>query len=116
MDYLVRYGVIPEVARCSVAEELDLARGDAVVLRTHRGLQTGSVVERLRARSVDHDAPAASVHSDEISAFVVVRRATAEDQTRLSQFADDADSEFAQWCERIAQWKIDVQLIDLEWT
>jgi cell fate regulator YaaT (PSP1 superfamily) len=111
MNYLVRYGAIPEVARfASTVDELH--RGDAVVVQTHRGLQLGSVVESLRtaARSTP-DADAA-----EPAGFTVLRTASPDDAAAAHELRRAAESEFDRWSQRIAQWGIDVQLIDLEWT
>lgn len=109
MDCLVRYGVIPEVARCRATNEAALQRGDAVVLQTHRGLQFGTVVEPLRGKGTDGES------SDE-GPFAVLRVAAAEDEAQQRRLRSAADEEFSRWSERIAAWKIDVQLVDLEWT
>jgi PSP1 C-terminal conserved region len=46
----------------------------------------------------------------------VLRIATAEDETAQRRLRNRADAEFSGWARRIAEWEIDLQLIDLEWT
>jgi cell fate regulator YaaT (PSP1 superfamily) len=76
-------------------------------VRTHRGLELATVLETLR--------PAAKPEEVE-SDFVVVREATAEDQFEFTGLATRAGDEFEAWTKRIADWKLDLQLVDLEWT
>ena len=52
---LVRYGRIPEVVRCRLPGDLSPGRGTRVVVRTHRGLELGSVVELVRRRPERYD-------------------------------------------------------------
>ncbi len=115
MDCLVRYGLIPEVARCRVAGAEAPQRGSAVVVQTHRGLQLGSVVSGLKTTVV----PARSETPAEeptTGAFTIVRSATADDHACQQKLQQAAGEEFDRWVERIEQWHVDVQLVDLEWT
>jgi cell fate regulator YaaT (PSP1 superfamily) len=105
VNVLVRYGRIPEVAK--VVAEDRRERGEKVVVRTHRGLELGTVLETLKASLKPEDAE---------SDFVVVREATAEDQFEFTGLATRAGDEFGEWERRITDWKLDLQLIDLEWT
>jgi cell fate regulator YaaT (PSP1 superfamily) len=102
--YLVRYGTVPEVARFRSAEPL--SRGAAVVVQTQRGLQLGTVLERERAT-------AAAVDDDEPQ---VERLAEATDLATAQRLQRDCETEFAVWCERIAEWELSLELVDLEWT
>lgn len=112
-QYLVRYGVIPEVARCRWAEETPPPRGAEVVVETHRGRQLGTVVQVLPERP--SAAPSVEeVH--EVAPFTVIRRATPADQQRHAELHAEAQQQFPTWVERIRQWNVDVQLVDLEWT
>ena len=104
---LVRYGRIPEVVRCRLPGDLSPGRGTRVVVRTHRGLELGSVVELVRRRPED---------SDETVSFEIVRLASAEDEARARELADRLHAEFEPWQKRLSEWKLDLQLIDLELT
>jgi len=103
VNVLVRYGRIPEVAKFLGEDRRE--RGEKVVVRTHRGLELATVLETLKSSPQDLD-----------SDFVVVREATAEDQFEFTGLATRASDEFDAWARRIADWKLDLQLVDLEWT
>lgn len=104
-DYLVRYGAVPEVARCQLDEGLPRPqRGDRVVVETHRGPQLGEVLGDMRSES-EHPA-----------AFTVLRLATDQDEHAALRIAERSSTEFAEWTRRIVEWKIDLQVIDLERT
>ncbi|MDX1970111.1 MAG: hypothetical protein SFV23_23255 [Planctomycetaceae bacterium] len=102
--YLVRYGAVPEVARfqCLLADPPE--RGSLVVVDTHRGLLLGSVLEQVR-----HASPA----DIDVS---VVRCATETDRQAAAALRDRCEGEFARWLERIHEWELNLELIDLEWT
>ncbi len=103
--YLVRYGTTPEVARCVVAEGATLSRGDAVVVRTHRGEQLGRLLERERS--------AAAV--DEIE-FEILRRASDADLAQAELSRQRCEQAFAVWMQRIADWNLQLELLDVEET
>lgn len=110
--YLVRYGTVPEVARFAYHGDIthgDVvpSRGDDVVVETHRGLQLGTVLERLK--------PSAKVDPAELD-FRIERIASAADQTDHRIQLRECEDGFAQWCARILQWNLNLELIDLEWT
>src|SRR5207237_4144420 len=46
----------------------------------------------------------------------VVRIATSDDEQLVSELRSAAQQEFAAWAQRISQWKLALELIDLEWT
>ena len=103
---LVRYGTVPEVARFR-CDEIDLVRGQAVVVETHRGPLTGHVLDVLQpARTSDPDAIESRV----------LRIASDEDLRLHDELRSTADAEFPRWLERIREWNVDVDLIDLECT
>ena len=107
--FLVRYGAVPEVARFCSSSETMLTRGDSVVVETHRGLQLGTVLERLK--------PANSRGAEEAeSEFRIARAATVGDLESARRHTDECDDAFADWCARILQWNLNLELIDLEWT
>lgn len=111
-NYLVRYGTIPEVARCRFED--DVPRGTDVVVETHRGLLVGSILEAMSTRALPAGGTTAA--ADDANVFRIVRPVTDVDRQRQRELRDEADREFQQWTERIREWNIDVQLIDLEWT
>lgn len=117
MEYLIRYGAIPEVARCrSAAGQPACARGAAVVIRSHRGLQLGTVVEAVRPAAVNGGDSHSAAEIDDSAPFTVVRPASVDDLHQQRELKSAADGEFGDWVDRIRQWNIDVQLVDLEWT
>jgi len=101
--YLVRYGTVPEVARCRSDSGEPYGRGTAVVVQTHRGLQCGTVLERVRPTGDETE-------------FRILRVATEADRTALEQGRQRAEAEFSRWQERIAEWNLHLELIDVEWT
>lgn len=104
-DYLVRYGAVPEVARCQLLSGQPVPhRGDRVVVETHRGHQLGEVLGDVRSES-EHSA-----------VFTVLRLATAEDLAAARRTTINTSVEFEEWTRRITEWKIDLQVIDLERT
>jgi hypothetical protein len=48
--------------------------------------------------------------------FTIVRLATSEDSERGRQLADECEELFADWCARIVQWNLNLELIELERT
>ena len=114
---LVRYGRIPEVARFETGSVTGLDHGQMVVVETHRGVELGMFLERLttthpadRAERWDDDEIVAGPHPH------LLRVATADDLASASQLGKKASSEFTTWVQRIEEWNLDLQLIDLEWT
>lgn len=111
---LVRYGAIPEVGEFSCALQERPPRNAAVVVRTHRGLEIGTLLETVRRPS----SPPADPHhaGDEATDSPVVRVATTEDRAQQEALRREAQGEYSQWQNRIAQAQLDLELIDLEWT
>ena len=109
---LVRYGAIPEVARFTNAGDFDVSRGDEVVVQTHRGSEYGTVLESLRpsGEPISPDAAPPEPSGE------ILRRATDSDREQVTQIRAEASAEFAGWEQRIAEWELDLQLVDLEWT
>jgi hypothetical protein len=108
---LVRYGAIPEVARFANPQSVPLDRGTDVVVATHRGPELGAVLEMLRP-SVEprHDDTQPDPTGE------VLRLATDLDRQRAVDLRREAADAFTGWEQRIAEWRLDLQLIDLEWT
>jgi len=124
---LVRYGIIPEVAKFQCDETVDFSRGSQVVISTHRGMQLGTIVEIIKpsdepvARGVtsgvdqvEEDEDDSNI--DDTQTFRVERMATSTDLSVHDALCQEADQAFSDWQQRIIDWKIDLQLIDLEWT
>ena len=106
--YLIRYGVVPEVARF-INDSIELpTRGTYVVVQTDRGLQIGNVLERLK--------PQADSAPEFETEFRLVRVATDEDLSIAREAVRDCEESFASWCARITQWNLNLELIDLERT
>lgn len=107
MIVLARYGAIPEVVRCSAELPVELQRGAPVVIRTHRGVELATVLQRIEP-SPEPDAPETPATSD------MLRQATTEDLQRAGELAARTQAEFPLWEQRIRDWGLDLQLIDLE--
>ena len=106
--YLVRYGTVPEVARfANDSPELPV-RGATVVIETDRGLQLGTVLERLK--------PNFDPAKESETEFKLVRTATDRDLEAGRNLTGECEKAFPEWCARISQWNLNLELIDLEWT
>ena len=105
---LIRYGAISEVARFRWPLENSPERRQRVVVKSHRGEMLGTVLEPV---SVVNDP-----NADAQVAFEVVRLASVEDERLARQWEQQCRDEFPQWIERIAKWKLELQLIDFERT
>ena len=107
---LVRYGAIGEVARFGVETDQQIERNERVVIRTVRGLEVGTLLESVGGQS-DGETDAAAGDDP-----AVLRVAGSDDESALQDQAAKRAAEFEAWQTRIAEWKVDLQLIDLEWT
>jgi len=105
--FLVRYGAVPEVARFAQTGNVTPGRGESVVVETHRGLQVGSVLERLK--------PSPGAAPAEMD-FRIERVATVDDLATARSLTRECEDAFEVWCARILQWNLNLELIDLEWT
>jgi cell fate regulator YaaT (PSP1 superfamily) len=103
---LVRYGTISEVARFVNASGVPLRRGQPVVVRTHRGIELATLLEETTATE------SASDSSD----FQIVRAATDEDQDAAVSLRTDCEGQFPIWQRRLDEWKLQLELVDLERT
>lgn len=110
---LIRYGTIPEVARFTCGSVAGLTRGAAVVVETHRGLQIGTFLERLATvHPADRDASAPTPGASS----PILRIATPEDLSCAARLQQEASADYDSWAARIADWGLELELIDLEWT
>lgn len=104
--WLVRYGAIPEVAKFVAPEADSLQRGTAVVVQSPRGLDLGTLLQ------VVPGSPAV----DEPSDLRIERVATSDDLATFESLREDGQALFAEWWSRIQDWKLELELVDVEWT
>lgn len=109
---LVRYGAVPEVVRCAVppAESTVPARGDELLVETPRGLFPATVLEQLAPRH------ARDAEGEDALSFTMVRRLTPADRVILAEQSRLARDEFRRWSDRIRDWKLELELLDSEWS
>ena len=117
MQYLVRYGVIPEVARSISGDGVTFQRGCEVVVQTHRGLQLGTVLEECPPPSEPSGHGVDDERSiDPENVFEILRPASDMDRSRHAESLAACRSDFDAWKQRIVKWHVDVELIDIEKT
>lgn len=107
-SYLVRYGMMGRVAQFQ-AEAADLARGQYVVIRSHRGAELGEVLVPMPTPSD----PEAEAEAGSTAAWVL-RPAGPDDLARARAGEADRADRFA-ICQRVFQdgvWPL--ELIDVE--
>ena len=114
-DVLVRYGMISEVARFAIPADFTRKRGDRVVIRTHRGVELGTLLQDAAAQSVS-SLSLGDASDIEPGPQFILRNATAEDEHIAAHLRNKCDEEFAAWRARIEDWSLQLELIDLEWT
>lgn len=102
--YLVRYGAVPEVARFVAEQSLPASRGATVVVRTHRGLQLGTLLEEVR------------LTADAEASFELLRPAAGGDLAAARENSRHAEADFLDFSRRILQWGLELELIDVERT
>jgi cell fate regulator YaaT (PSP1 superfamily) len=105
---LVRYGTISEVSRFTTVAREAMRRGQRVVVRTHRGLEIGTVLQDV--------IPSAENARGETGDFEIMRLAADEDERASEHLVAEARLQFATWRRRIEEWNLQLELIDLEWT
>lgn len=103
---LARYGAIAEVARFRWNLNETPRRGMAVVVKCHRGEMLGTVLEPVRLPQ----------ESDGDAEFEVLRVATAADEVAERDARKACADEFPRWQQRIDEWNLELQLIELERT
>ncbi len=112
---LVRYGAIPEVSRFRPELSAGAERGLPVVVESPRGLEVGTLLEAVppAGENGNSDKQNGSGHETDLR---VIRIAEAEDLETHGAIRRECDSEFETWRERIAGWKLQLEIIDLERT
>lgn len=106
---LVRCGAIPQVEKYRQNGSGAVERDQTVVVEGMHGLQLGTVLSLVQ--NTDESNPQSEGPQAE-----VVRVATQDDLDRSESNRRAGIDEFAKWEKRIEEWKLDLQLIDLEWT
>ncbi len=112
--WLVRYGVIPEVARFTVAafpvaELEEVARDARVVIESPRGLEIGTVLQKVPVSTVNGT-------TEEPSDLRIVRLATDTDEATDKELREECQVSYGEWWSRIRDWQLELELVDLEWT
>jgi cell fate regulator YaaT (PSP1 superfamily) len=109
---LVRYGAISEVSRFANASGAPLDRGTEVVVRSHRGLERGVLLE-----DADADRDGAGGTATEVAEEPAIERpCTAEDRRQSNELRSECEGQFGPWQARIRDWNLQLELIDLEYT
>ncbi|WP_437192793.1 PSP1 C-terminal domain-containing protein [Planctomicrobium sp. SH527] len=106
-DYLVRHGAIPDLVSASWQNETALSRGASVVLKTPRGEELGTVLEKYRSTS--------EPGQESTPTTTVLRLAEEADLAKFRRLQSKAREEYPLWTQRITEWNLDLQLIDMEW-
>ena len=91
-----------EVARFGASP--DVSVGAWVVVRSARGEEIGVVLGAAKDGRIEDEAP------------TVLRIATSEDREAVSRRRAQCEAAFPAWQQRIRDWQVEVELIDLEQT
>jgi cell fate regulator YaaT (PSP1 superfamily) len=110
---LVRFGATREVAKFDAPDVQEIERGLPVVVQSRRGVEMGTVLETLIARS---GLVAGSDDEPATTSGPILRIATGADLSTSERLRGECEAEFEQWRDRIRGWKLELELIDLEWT
>jgi len=111
---LVRYGIIPEVARFSTGAAETYSRGERVVVQSHRGLEVGVVLETV-ATDAEAQLNNGEQQDEQQDSPTVLRACTSDDERQMTEQQAECHGEFGAWRRRIAEWDLELELIDLEW-
>jgi hypothetical protein len=112
--WLVRYGVIPEVARFVAQDVAGLERDLQVVVESPRGLEIGTILQIVPAST--KPANGSDADTDNATDLRIVRTATAEDAATDRELREECQIGYSEWWSRIQDWQLDLELVDLEWT
>ncbi len=103
--YLVRIGLYGEPLRCQARFSESPGRLARVVVQTERGEMLADVLREL---------PDDGTPLDDLT--VIVRPASAADLAREAELRERSLRDFEEWRRRIDDWKMHLELVDLEWT
>jgi cell fate regulator YaaT (PSP1 superfamily) len=104
--YIVRHGAMRYLGEFEAAEGATHPRGQAVILRTERGQETGQVLCEATPRAVE--LLAEPTHGQ------ILRPMTAEDQRHVEALKELQGREFEGCLRFIAQRKLQMELVDVE--
>jgi cell fate regulator YaaT (PSP1 superfamily) len=105
-NYLVRFGAFAHIATFSSEAELSLARGNRVVCRTKRGLETGEVLTGSQINGVDLNSTSFAGH--------IIRRTTPQDEMLIARLEKNKDEAVSACLAQIESAQLDIALIDAE--
>lgn len=102
---LARYGSMPQVARFACdSDQTSLLRGSQIVVDTDRGQELASVLETVPVRA------------DQSLSGSVLRPAAPDDLATAARLTAESLEQFAAWTQRVRDWQLQLELVDLEWT
>ena len=105
-SYLVRHGVMRFLGDFTVPMGATVRRGDIVVIRTERGIETGEVLCPATPQAI-------AVIPDP-SHGEIVRLASAEDRAKIAHFEELKRKEFDIAVKLVVQHRLAMQLVDIE--
>lgn len=108
-EYLVRLGLYGEHLRCLGKAESEFSRGTQVVVSLERGEMLAEVLQKFPSLS-------SAATAEQIGDVWIARAALSEDLQQQQRLLDRTFQDFQEWQERLEQWKVNVELVDLEWT
>ena len=108
---LVRYGAMPQVGRFTapprlIAPDTTSLVGHSVVVTTERGIELGQLLSILPKGAGEEHAMTGEIQ----------RIATADDISTSQRQRTECDGEFETWLDRIKDWNVQLQLLDIEKT
>ena len=105
---LARYGQVPQVARFGGTGPVP-ARDVEIVVSTERGTEVAVVLQPLTVRGSLADA------AQQLTGHML-RLLTAADRELVQQRRQADDQSFSAWLQRAENWKLQLQIVDLEHT
>jgi hypothetical protein len=102
---LLRYGNVPINARFNAAG-LVANRGQQVVAETDRGHELATLLEIIPEHLQPTSQPSGNV----------LRIASDDDLATAASLLSEAEKQFPEWLRRCSDWKLQLELIDIEWT
>ncbi len=104
--YVVRYGAMRALGVLSTRGGDQFDRGSQVIARTNRGLEAGEVLCEATEEAVRH--------ISDPTQGQILRGMTTQDQNELSHMKTKEREEFDVCRQKVAETKLDMQLIDVE--